>query len=98
METQRVENVAYGKFCLRIVGGLARRCAAGDPEDLVLIRELRHKLDQAELEAIVGLRGQGWSMADVAAATGVSKQAVAQKLDRAARRGWLAPRASAAAD
>lgn len=76
METQRVENEAYGEFCGRVMRNLGKRVGAGDCEDLRLIRNLQDTAKLAEGVAITGLLGQGYSYAEIGQALGISRQAV----------------------
>ncbi len=63
----------------RMLRAYGRRVAAGDIEDLGPFREV---IDQAEADlarAVTGLRGQGYSWADVARGLGMSKQGAHQR-------------------
>jgi DNA-directed RNA polymerase specialized sigma24 family protein len=71
-----VENREFDAFARRIVRAYARRVAEGDIEALPALRDLASTVDTALCEAVSGLRGFGYSWAEIAARLGVSRQAV----------------------
>jgi hypothetical protein len=74
-----VENDAYAAFAHRILTAYARRIASGDIESLPLLAALSADIDAAIGQAITGLRGFGYSWADIAARLGVTRQAAWQR-------------------
>jgi DNA-directed RNA polymerase specialized sigma24 family protein len=74
-----VENDEYGAFARRIVTSYARRVAAGDVEALPRMLALSAHLDEAIGQAVVGLRGFGYSWAEIGARLGLTRQAVQQR-------------------
>ena len=76
---QTVENDAYTAFCSRIIRAAGKRIAAGDVEGLPDLLALQDELDKATADAVRGLRGFGYSWADIASRLGVSRQAAQQR-------------------
>jgi len=74
-----VENDAYAAFARRIVHAYARRVATGDVEALRAIVALSADLDAAIGQAVTGLRGYGYSWAEIAARLGITRQAAQQR-------------------
>jgi hypothetical protein len=74
-----VENDEYGAFARRIVTGYARRVAGGDVEALPAMVTLSAHLDEAIGQAVIGLRGFGYSWAEIGARLGLTRQAVQQR-------------------
>ena len=74
-----VENGAYAAFAHRILGAYARRIASGDIESLPLLTALSAEVDAAIGQAVTGLRGVGYSWAEIAARLGVTRQAAQQR-------------------
>ena len=70
-----VENDEYGEFIRRILRAYSRRVADGDIEALALMTGLAGELDDAIAQAVKGLRGQGYSWAEIGARLGVTRQA-----------------------
>ncbi len=70
-----VENTEFDAFARRIVRAYARRVADGDIEALTSLRQLASTVEDATRDAVHGLRGFGYSWADIAARLGVSRQA-----------------------
>lgn len=67
----------------RMVKGLGRRIADGDPADLADAIRLQRELDSVIREAVAGMREQaGFSWQQLADELGVSKQAAQQKYGR----------------
>jgi hypothetical protein len=74
-----VENDEYAAFTRRIIRAYARRVAAGDVEALTDMVTLSSVLDDAIDQAVTGLRGHGYSWADIAARLGITRQAAQQR-------------------
>jgi hypothetical protein len=73
---RQVENDDYGAFVLR---GYSRRVADGDVEALILMTGLADELDAAIAEAVKGLRGCGYSWAEIGSRLGITRQAAHQR-------------------
>ncbi len=74
-----VENDDYAKFARRILRAYARRVATGDIEALTFMTDLGTDVENAIRDAVVGLRGFGYSWADIGARLGVTRQAAQQR-------------------
>jgi hypothetical protein len=74
-----VENDEYAAFARRIVAAYARRVGHGDVEALPAMVALAGDLDTAIYHAVTGLRGFGYSWADIATRLGVTRQAAQQR-------------------
>ena len=74
-----VENDAYAAFARRILRAYARRIATGDIESLTLMAHLADEVDTAIGEAVTGLRGFGYSWAEIGSRLGVTRQAAQQR-------------------
>jgi hypothetical protein len=74
-----VENDDYAAFLRRIIRAYARRVATGDVEALADMVALASTLDDAIGQAVTGLRGHGYSWADIAARLGITRQAAHQR-------------------
>ena len=74
-----VENDAYAAFARRILRAYARRIATGDIESLTLMARLADEVDTAIGEAVTGLRGFGYSWAEIGSRLGVTRQAAQQR-------------------
>lgn len=74
-----VENDAYAAFARRILRAYSRRIATGDIESLTLMTSLADDIDVAIREAVTGLRGFGYSWADIGTRLGVTRQAAQQR-------------------
>lgn len=74
-----VENHDYGIFARRVLRGYSRRVASGDIEAIADLTALSGYLDTAIQEAITGLRGIGYSWADIALRLGITRQAAQQR-------------------
>lgn len=66
------EFIAFGR---RIMRAMSRRIATADPEDLGEMLALADELDSAIVRAVAGLRRTGYSWAEIARATGTTRQA-----------------------
>jgi hypothetical protein len=76
---REVENDAYAAFAGRIVAAYARRVGTGDVEALPAMVALSSDLDVAIGQAVTGLRGFGYSWAEIATRLGVTRQAAQQR-------------------
>ena len=74
-----VENDEYAAFARRILRAYARRIAGGDIEALTLITDLGTDVENAIRDAVIGLRGHGYSWADIGTRLGVTRQAAQQR-------------------
>ena len=74
-----VENDEYAAFARRILRAYARRIATGDIEALTLITDLGTDVENAIRDAVIGLRGFGYSWADIGTRLGVTRQAAQQR-------------------
>jgi len=77
-----VENDAYAAFLRRVVRAHGRRVATGDVEALADLVALAEDIDRAVGAAVAGLRGFGYSWAEIAARLGVTRQAAQQRWGR----------------
>ncbi|MBK8583396.1 MAG: helix-turn-helix domain-containing protein [Flavobacteriales bacterium] len=64
--------------------GLELRLATGDIDDLAAASAIVDQANAALTRAILALRDQGYSLQDIADRLGTSRQAVHQRLSRAA--------------
>jgi hypothetical protein len=76
---RQVENDEYGAFVRRVLRTYARRVGDGDVEALVLMTNLADEIDTAIAEAVKGLRGCGYSWAEIGAQLGITRQAAQQR-------------------
>ena len=74
-----VENDAYAAFARRILAAYARRVATGDVEALTAMTGLARDIDTAIGNAVTGLRGYGYSWAEIGTRLGVTRQAAQQR-------------------
>lgn len=74
-----VENTDYAAFATRVIRGHARRIADGDIDGLADLLRLSRELEAATQQAVNGLRGFGYSWADIAARLGATRQAAQQR-------------------
>jgi len=72
--TRRVEDSDYASFVQRIIRAHGRRVAAGNVEALRDLVDLAAEVDAATRHAVHGLRGHGYSWAEIGARLGVTKQ------------------------
>lgn len=68
----------------RMIRALGRRVGDADPVDLQLVTALRAEVEAAVTAAMRDQRAAGFSLAEVGAGLGMSKQAVAKRLGAAA--------------
>jgi DNA-directed RNA polymerase specialized sigma24 family protein len=80
------ENDEYAAFARRVLRAWARRVAAGDIDAITSMAAAARELDDAMREAVTGLRGKGYSWAEIATRLGVTRQAAQQRWGRGARR------------
>lgn len=74
-----VENDEYAAFARRILRAYARRIATGDIDALTLMTNLGTDVENNIRDAIIGLRGFGYSWADIGSRLGVTRQAAQQR-------------------
>lgn len=75
-----VDTTEYLAMVRRLLRAAGRRVADADPEDLAELLGLQAELDQAIVTAVHGMRNtHGASWADIARATGTSRQAAAMR-------------------
>jgi hypothetical protein len=74
-----VENDEYAAFLRRALRAYARRVASGDVEALTLMTDLADEIDTAIAQAVQGLRGFGYSWAEIGTRLGVTRQAAQQR-------------------
>ena len=75
----RVENDEYAAFARRVLRAYARRVADGDVEALTLMTDLADEIDSAISQAVTGLRGFGYSWAEIGSRLGITRQAAQQR-------------------
>ena len=78
-----VENDEYAAFARRVLRAYARRVADGDVEALTLMLGLSAEIDTAISQAVTGLRGFGYSWAEIGSRLGITRQAAQQRWGRA---------------
>jgi hypothetical protein len=76
---REVENDECAAFVRRVLRAYARRVGDGDVEALVLMANLADEIDTAIAEAVKGLRGCGYSWAEIGARLGITRQAAQQR-------------------
>ena len=74
-----IENDEYAAFARRILRAYAQRIATGDIEAITHMAALADETDRAIRRAITGLRGYGYSWAEIGARLGVTRQAAQQR-------------------
>ena len=74
-----VENDEYAAFLRRVIRAYSRRVAAGDIEAIAVMNRLGTDLEDATRQAITGLRGFGYSWADIAMRLGITRQGAQQR-------------------
>jgi hypothetical protein len=75
-----VENDAYAAFAARVVRAHGRRVAqSGDVDSLTDLLGLAEEIDRAVHTAVTGLRGFGYSWAEIASRLGITRQAAQQR-------------------
>ena len=74
-----VENDEYAAFLRRVIDAYSRRVAEGDIEAITTMARLAGHLEDATRQAITGLRGFGYSWADIALRLGITRQGAQQR-------------------
>ena len=74
-----VENDEYAAFLRRVIRAYSRRVADGDIEAIAAMNRLVADLEDATRQAITGLRGFGYSWADIAMRLGITRQGAQQR-------------------
>jgi hypothetical protein len=74
-----IENDEYAAFVRRAIRAYSARVATGDIDAITTMAAIAADFDTAIHQAITGLRGQGYSWADIAARLGVTRQAAQQR-------------------
>jgi hypothetical protein len=74
-----VENDEYAAFARRVLRAYARRVATGDIDALTSMTDLAAEIDAAIGQAVAGLRGLGYSWADIGTRLGITRQAAQQR-------------------
>jgi hypothetical protein len=75
-----VENDDYAAFTRRVVAAHGRRIAAnGDIDALAQLVNLGDDIETAVQDAVTGLRGYGYSWAEIALRLGITRQAAQQR-------------------
>jgi hypothetical protein len=74
-----VENDEYAAFLRRVIRAYSRRIADGDIEAIAAMNRLATDLEDATRQAITGLRGFGYSWADIAMRLGITRQGAQQR-------------------
>ena len=74
-----VENDEYAAFARRVLRAYTRRIATGDVEALTLMLGLSAEIDTAIAQAVTGLRGSGYSWAEIGSRLGITRQAAQQR-------------------
>ncbi len=74
-----VENDEYAGFARRIVRAYARRVGNGDIEALEAMVGPAGDLEAAIQDAVIGLRGFGYSWTEIGNRLGISRQAARQR-------------------
>jgi hypothetical protein len=77
--TRLVENDDYAAFARRILRAYARRVATGDVEAMTVMLGLSAEIDDAIAQAVHGLRGSGYSWAEIGSRLGITRQAAQQR-------------------
>jgi hypothetical protein len=73
------ENDEYAAFLRRAIRAYSRRVVRGDIDALTDMTTLAADLDQAIGDAVTGLRGHGYSWADIGTRLGITRQAAQQR-------------------
>lgn len=80
-----LDPAEYIAFMRRVTRAAAKHVAAGDPQDLAELLQLRGELDVAITNAVAGLRRSGVTWQEIANVTGMTRQAA---WERWAPRAW----------
>jgi hypothetical protein len=76
---RQIENDEYATFVRRILHAYGRRVGDGDVEALGLMLGLAEEINSAVAEAVKGLRGHGYSWAEIGSRLGITRQAAQQR-------------------
>jgi hypothetical protein len=76
------ENSEYAAFARRILRAYGRRVAAGDFDSLAHMIALADDIDDAIALAVSGLRGAGYSWAEIGSRLVITRQAAQQRWSR----------------
>ena len=74
-----VGNDEFAAFARRVLRAYARRIATGDIDALEAMTDLSAEIDDAIGQAVTGLRGFGYSWADIGNRLGITRQAAQQR-------------------
>jgi hypothetical protein len=74
-----VENSDFAAFSRRVVRAHGRRVADGDVDALTDLLGLADEIDRSIGQAVTGLRGSGYSWAEIGSRIGMSRQAAQQR-------------------
>jgi hypothetical protein len=74
-----VENDDYAAFLRRVIRAYSRRVAEGDIEAVADLTAVADEIDTAIQDAVTGLRGVGYSWADIALRLNITRQAAQQR-------------------
>src|SRR5258708_24077426 len=74
-----VENDNYAAFLRRVIRAYSRRVAAGDIEAVADLTAVADEIGAAIQDAITGLRGIGYSWAEIALRLNITRQAAQQR-------------------
>ena len=74
-----VDNDEYASFARRVLRAYARRIATGDIDALTAMTDLSEEIDTAISQAVTGLRGFGYSWAEIGTRLGITRQAAQQR-------------------
>jgi hypothetical protein len=77
--SRAVENDEYAAFLRRVIAAYSRRVGSGDIEAITGMATIATELEDAIRQAIAGLRGCGYSWADIAARLGITRQGAQQR-------------------
>ena len=78
------ENSEYAAFAQRVLRAYSRRVATGDVDSLAYMVSLADDINDAIAQAVSGLRGSGYSWAEIGARLGISRQAAQKRWGRQA--------------
>ena len=74
-----VDNGEYASFARRVLRAYARRVATGDIDALTAMTDLSTEIDAVIGQAVTGLRGFGYSWAEIGTRLGITRQAAQQR-------------------
>ena len=72
-------NDEFAAFARRVLRAYARRIATGDIDALTTMTDLSEEIDTAIGQAVTGLRGVGYSWAEIGTRLGITRQAAQQR-------------------